>query len=180
MSEYDIHEIEQLIEGKLQWERVQEIMKAPKDAARFEQWVQILQARVQWQEKVLLPLTPHLFVVEKGDDRIVKCSCGQEFGDYRVNWKLESLIYVRDSEESLGEVYRGWEMPDPAWMQLREYYCPGCGAQLEVEAVPRGCPPDFEFLPDLDSFYSGWLGRPLPNQKEFADKTLDTVREWSR
>jgi acetone carboxylase gamma subunit len=63
-------------------------------------------------------------------------------------------------------------------MQLREYYCPGCGAQLEVEAVPRGCPPDFEFLPDLDAFYRDWLGRPLPDEKEFVDKTLETVQGW--
>ena len=40
-------------------------------------------------------------------------------------------------------------------------------SQLEVEAVPRGCPPDFDFLPDLDTFYSEWLGRPLPDTKEF-------------
>jgi acetone carboxylase gamma subunit len=178
MSEYDIHEIEQLVDGKLPWSRVQEIMKAPKDAARFDQWVSILQKRVSWPEKILLPLTPHLFIVQKGNARIVKCSCGHEFGDYRVNWKLNALIYVRDTEEKLGEVYRGWEMPDPSWMQLREYYCPGCGSQLEVEAVPRGCPPDFEFLPDLDTFYSEWLGRPLPDRAEFADRTLDVVREW--
>ena len=73
----------------------------------------------------------------------------------------------------------GTELPDPAWVQVREYSCPGCGPQLEVEAVPRGCPPDFEFLPDLDTFYRDWIGRPLPDEKEFADKTLDTIKEWS-
>ncbi len=179
MAEYDLTEIERLADGKLPWARVQEIMKAPKDSDRFEKWLQILQSRVPWQEKVLLPLTPDLFIVEKGQERIVKCRCGQEFGDYRVNWKLQALIYVRDTEQKLHEIYRGREQPDPSWVQLREYYCPGCGAQLEVEAVPRGCPPDFEFLPDLDTFYSQWLGRPLSNQKEFVDKTPDVIREWS-
>ncbi len=178
MSEYPINEIEQLIDGKLPWPRVQEIMKAPKDTARFDQWLQILQSRVSWPEKILLPLTTNLFIVQKGTERVVKCRCGQEFGDYRVNWKLSALIYVRDSEEELAEIYHGREKPDPAWTQLREYYCAGCGSQLEVEAVPRGCPPDFEFLPDLDTFYRDWLGRPLPDQKEFVDKTLDAVREW--
>lgn len=179
MAEYDISEIEALVDGQLPWPRVQEIMKAPKDAGRLHQWVQILQSRVSWPEKILLPLTPHLFIVEKGQDRVVKCNCGQEFGDYRINWKLSALIYVRDSEKALGEIYRGWELPDAKWIQLREYYCPGCGAQLEVEAVPRGCPPDFEFLPDLDAFYGEWLGCPLSNTKEFVDKTLDAVSEWS-
>jgi len=180
VAEYDISEIERLVDGTLPWTRVQEIMKSPKDADRFDKWVRILQARVTWAERILLPLTPSLFIVQKGRDRIVKCRCGHEFGDYRVNWKLGALIHVRDTEEKLHEIYRGAEQPDPTWMQLREYYCPGCGAQLEVEAMPRGCPPDFELLPDLDTFYRDWLGRPLPDAHEFVDKTLDVVRQWSR
>jgi acetone carboxylase gamma subunit len=159
---------------------VQQIMKDAKDGDRFEKWLEILQSRVPWSEKILLPLTSSLFIVQKAGDRVVKCRCGHEFGDYRVNWKLGALIYVRDAEEKLREIYRGSEQPDPAWVQVREYYCPGCGAQLEVEAVPRGCPPDFEFLPDLDTFYREWLSRPLPGRKEFADKTLEVIREWSR
>jgi acetone carboxylase gamma subunit len=178
--EYDIHELEQLVDGELAWSRVQEIMKAGKDSDRFDKWVQILQGRVAWSETILLPLTPHLFVVQKGKERIVKCGCGHEFGDCRVNWKLYASIYVRDSEEKLSDVYRGREQPDPNWCQIREYYCPGCAAQLEVEAVPRGCPPDFDFLPDLDTFYREWLGRPLPDEQEFKDRTLEVVREWSK
>jgi acetone carboxylase gamma subunit len=177
---YDIHEIEQLVDGQLPWPRVQEIMKAPKDPDRFEKWIQILQQRVPWSEKILLPLTPHLFIVQKGKERIVKCRCGHELGDYRVNWKINASIYVRDSEEKLSDVYRGREQPDPTWCQIREYYCPGCATQLEVEAVPRGCPPDFDFLPDLDAFYRDWLGRPLPDEQKFEDKTLEVVREWSK
>ena len=180
MPKYDIREIERLVDGKLPWPRVQEIMKDAKDDDRFEKWVEILQGRVSWSEKILLPLTPSLFIVQKAKDRIVKCRCGHEYGDYRVNWKLSALISVRDTEEKLREVYRGSEQPDLTWVQIREYYCPGCGAQLEVEAVPRGCPPDFEFLPDLDTFYRDWLGRPLPDEQEFTDKTLDVVRQWSR
>ena len=179
MPEYDISEIERLIDGKLPWTRVQEIMKAAKDSDRFQKWVQILQSRVSWNEKILLPLTTNLFIVQQGDNRAVKCRCGQNFGDYRVNWKLNALIYVRDDSEKLNEVYRGREQPDIEWTQIREYYCPGCGSQLEVEGVPRGTPPDFEFLPDLDTFYREWLGKPLPNEVEFVDKTLDTVREWA-
>jgi acetone carboxylase gamma subunit len=178
MSTYDIAEIEQLVDGQLPWPRVQEIMKDSKDSDRFEKWIAILQKRVPWKEQILLPLTPALFIVQKGSERIVKCRCGHEFGDYRINWKLEALIYVRDNEEALEGVYRGREQPDPQWIQVREYYCPGCGTQLEVEAVPRGTPPDFEFLPDLDTFYSDWLGKPLPDTVPFEDKTLDTVRAW--
>ena len=179
MPEYDIAELEQLVDGKLPWPRVQEIMKDAKDADRFDKWVTLCQRRVSWSEQILLPLTSNLFIVQKGTERIVKCRCGHEFGDYRVNWKLYASIYVRDTEETLGEIYRGREQPDPSWVQIREYSCPGCGAQLEVEAVPRGTPPDFELLPDLDTFYRDWLGRPLPEQKEFLDKTPGVVSEWS-
>ena len=179
MPEYDIQEIEKLCDGKLPWTRVQEIMKDAKDSSRFEKWIEILQGRVEWSEKILLPLTPSLFIVQKESERVTKCRCGQEFGDYRVNWKLNALISVRETEEDLHEIYRGSEQPDPSWIQIREYTCPGCGSQLEVEAMPRGCPPDFEFLPDLDTFYREWLGRPLPDPQEFVDKTPDVIREWS-
>jgi acetone carboxylase gamma subunit len=177
--EYDIAELEKLVDGKLPWTRVQEIMKDAKDADRFEKWVQILQKRVPWSEQILLPLTQNLFIVQKQAERIVKCRCGHEYGDYRVNWKLGALISIRDTEEKLREIYRGSEQPDLDWVQIREYTCPGCGAQLEVEAMPRGCPPDFEFLPDLDTYYREWLGRPLPDEVEFVDKTPERIREWS-
>ncbi len=47
-------------------------------------------------------------------------------------------------------------------MELREFYCPGCHALLEVEAVPQGYPIVFDFLPDLETFYAQWLGENLP------------------
>lgn len=176
---YDIEDIRKLVDGELPWTTVQQMMKNGKDRDRFDKWVAILQGRVSWRERILLPLTPALFIVQTPAGRVVKCRCGHEFGDYRVNWKLSALIYVRDTDEKLSEIYRGYEKPDPAWMQLREYYCPGCGSQLEVEAMPRGCPPDFEFLPDLDTFYREWLGRPLPDPVEFADQTPQRIKEWS-
>jgi acetone carboxylase gamma subunit len=175
---YDESELEKLIDGKLPWTRVQEIMKDAKDTDRLEKWVAILQRRVPWRERILLPLTPALFIVQKGRERIVKCRCGHEYGDWRVNWKLSALIHVREDAEALRPVYRGSEQPDPTWIQLREYFCPGCGTQLEVEAVPRGCPPDFELLPDLDTFYREWLGRPLEDAGPFEDRTPAVVRSW--
>jgi acetone carboxylase gamma subunit len=34
-------------------------------------------------------------------------------------------------------------------MVLREFYCPGCGKMLDVEAVPPGYPLIFNFEPEL-------------------------------
>ncbi|MCC7077346.1 MAG: acetone carboxylase subunit gamma [Acidimicrobiia bacterium] len=179
MATFDKADVEKLVDGVLPWTAVQEMMKSPKDLDRFDQYVEILQGRVDWDERILLPLTPALFIVAKNGSRVVKCRCGHEFGDYRVNWKLSALINVRDDEASLAEVYKGRELPDPSWVQVREYICPGCGSMLEVEAVPRGCPPDFDFLPDLDTFYDEWLGRPLPDKCEYRDLTPDLILEWS-
>ncbi len=176
---FDKADIEMLMDGVLAWPSVQEMMREAKDVDRFDKYVEILQERVPWDERILLPLTPVLSIVAKGGRRVVKCRCGHEFGDYRVNWKISALVHVRDDEESLGEVYRGRELPDPSWIQLREYVCPGCGTQLEVEAVPRGCPPDFDFLPDLDTFYEDWLGRALPDKADYKDLTLAAVAEWN-
>jgi acetone carboxylase gamma subunit len=40
--------------------------------------------------------------------------------------------------------------------------CPKSGRLLEVEAVTRGYPVVHDFLPGIEGFYGGWLGRELP------------------
>lgn len=63
---------------------------------------------------------------------------------------------------------------------MGRYHYPSCGAQLEVESVPRGHPILFEFLLDLDAFYEDWLGRALLAKKEFTDLTYEFIRRnWT-
>jgi acetone carboxylase gamma subunit len=112
--------------------------------------LKIEQQKVNFPEKILVPIGEHLYVVEKGSAKVVKCSCGHEFGDYRQTWKMNAAVLVRDTAESMEEVFRGPRKCDPSWMVLREFYCPACATLLEVEAVPPGYPFVFEFLPDLD------------------------------
>lgn len=158
MTIYSKDVIKSLIEGRLPWPTVKSIMSGQKDADRFEKYLDILQEKVKWPERIVVPLGEHLYVVRKiiqeKTELTVKCDCGFEFGDYKNNWKLEALIYVRDTEEKLDEVYAGDRKPDPRWCVIREYYCPGCKTQLEVEAVPPGYPVIFDFLPDVDGFYN--------------------------
>ncbi|MFO8011020.1 MAG: acetone carboxylase subunit gamma [Dehalococcoidia bacterium] len=176
--EYSREDLEDLYGGRLGWEQVKSIMSQPKDDDRFDKYIEILQERVPWAERILLPVSEHLFVVEKGGERIVKCDCGHEFGDYRINWKLNSLIFVRDNRAKLEEIYPGVKCPDPNLCEVREYYCPGCAALLKVESVPVGYPVIFDFLPDIDAFYRDWLGRPLENEKEMKDMSFDLIRQW--
>jgi acetone carboxylase gamma subunit len=162
MPSYDRETIEKLMDGKLAWGEVKGIMSSFKDPERFDKYVEILQERVPWEERILLPLALHLYVVEKADgSRVVKCDCGHEFGDYRENWKMAANVFVRDTDEKLQELYPPLMHSDPRWIVLREYYCPGCNTMLEVEAVPHGYPVIFDFQPDLETFYREWLGREL-------------------
>jgi acetone carboxylase, gamma subunit len=139
-----------LADGNLDLPVLLEMQQGIKEDDRFEAILKIEQKKVTFPEKILVPIGEHLYVVEKGADKIVKCSCGHEFGDYRQTWKANAVMYVRDTEESMEEVFRGPRKCDPSWMVLREFYCPGCGAMLEVEAVPPGYPFVFDFLPTLD------------------------------
>ncbi len=165
-SSYDKKTIRLLIDGELEWSELKRIMSRSKDGDRFAKYVEILQERVPWDDRILLPIGEKLFiVVNEAGQRRVKCECGFEFCGSDENWKLHALIYVRDTEESLHEIYPGPRAPDPAMMELREFYCPGCGSQLEVEAMTPGYPIVFEFEPDIDSFYGEWLGAPVPGSE---------------
>lgn len=163
MTTYDKATIAQLVEGKLPWDSLKSMMSSHKDADRFDKYVAVLQERVKWDERILLPLGPHLFIVRKKEGAIVtKSSSGYEFGDYRENWKLKARILVRNTHELYQEVYAEMTYGDPQWMEMREFYDPLDGTLLDVEVVPPGYPVLHNFEPDLEGFYSKWLGRPLP------------------
>lgn len=145
--------LKDMIDGKLSTEELYQIQRREKDDDRFEKILEIEQERVPWEDKIILPLQESLYVVLKGDgSRIVKCFCGQEFCESTQNWKLKSLVYERHPRD--GEVFVGPQGADPEWVILREFYCPGCGAQLEVEGLGHGYPFVFNFEPDIDSFYN--------------------------
>ncbi|MGH2990329.1 MAG: acetone carboxylase subunit gamma [Solirubrobacterales bacterium] len=170
----DSETLRDLVDERLPRSQVRAIQSSYKDPDRFDQYVELLQERVGWDERIVLPFGEHLYIIAAGDREspaggagpaetqyLIKCDCGHEFCDYRENWKLEALINVRDSDASLREIYPEKMAGDPEWNHLREYFCPGCKALLEVEAVPPGYPVIHDFLPDLEGFYSEWLGREL-------------------
>jgi acetone carboxylase gamma subunit len=154
--------IEELIDGRLPWRDLRQMMSSFKDPGRFDLYVEVLQDRVSWPDRILLPLSDNLFIVQTANGmRIVKSRAGHEFCDYRENWKLHALIFERATDELVEEIYPKMMGADPEWMTLREYYCPTSMTLLEIEAVPPGYPIVHTFQPDLEAFYSEWLGRPL-------------------
>lgn len=163
MPHYDRKTIEELIDGKLPFRQVHKILSSFKDPDRFDQYVAILQDRVPYDDKIILPYGLHLnIVLKKTGERVVKCDCGHEFCEYTTNWKLHANIYVRDTDEKIMELFPKYMGCDPRWMILREFYCPSCFTMLEVEAVPPGYPFIFDFQPDIEAFYEKWLKRPVP------------------
>ncbi|HBY95133.1 MAG: hypothetical protein M5U01_01675 [Ardenticatenaceae bacterium] len=175
-----------LVEGKLPYEEVKKLIRMDvKDEDRFWKYLRILQARVPWEEKILLRIGDHLYIVLKaGNQRVVKCDCGHEFGDYRQNWKLNALLSVRKTPEEFLEIRPiGFASPDHDVAEVREFYCPGCVTQLAVEVVPHGYPFLFEMLPDLDTFYREILGQPLPEEptdkEPLSDKSTELTKGWA-
>ena len=164
MKTLDTHQLERLIDGELPWDEQKAIISGRKDLDRFNNVIEIFQTRLGWKEKILLPLHEHLFIVAKDGQRIVKCDCGYEFGDYSTNWKTKCRIRVRDTAEDINKLYPKYMGSDPEWMELREYFCPGCFTLLDTESVPPGYPVIFNFLPDIDTFYEKWLGTKAPDK----------------
>lgn len=174
-----------LVEGKLAWEEVKKLIRlSPKDNDRFWKYLEVLQEKVPWKDRILLRISDHLYIVAKeGGGRVVKCDCGHELGDYRVNWKLNCRVYVRRTTEEMAEVISVEEsLPDVDLVELREFYCPGCYAQLGVEVVPVGHPVLFEMFPDLDTFYREWLGKPLEDERAdwFEERTAELTAKWAK
>jgi acetone carboxylase, gamma subunit len=156
---YDKGTIADLVDGTLPWKQVKDMMSSYKDPDRFIKYLEVLQERVPWGDRILLSLGPHLFIVKKEDGRVVtKSRSGFEFGDYRKNWKLQARIFVRKTKEQYREIYTEMTHADPQWMELREFYDPLDGTLLDIETVPPGYPLVHSFEPDLDTFYTQWLG----------------------
>jgi N-methylhydantoinase B len=153
-----------LVDEKLSRRAIKDLQSGFKDAGRFDTWLKVLQARVAYSDTIVLPLGEGLNVIKRHSDGeyIIRTDAGADLGRWDENWKMNAVIRVRATEEAMREVLPQMGHSDPAWMELREFYCPISGRLLEVEASPPGYPVIHDFLPDLPGFYEGWLGRPLP------------------
>ena len=79
--------------------------------------------------------------------------CSRELGPARENYKKGCLLYDRDPREIHPAIVPGAFSfsPDPLWVRIVEFYCPGCGVQLETEYLPPGHPITNDIEIDLDS-----------------------------
>jgi len=68
--------------------------------------------------------------------------CGRSLGAARDNYKKGCLVHARDPREIHPTIVPGAFnfSPDPMWVRIVEFYCPGCGTQVETEYLPPGHP----------------------------------------
>ena len=77
---------------------------------------------------------------------------GTRIGPARENYKKGCLLYDRDPREIHPPLVSGAFnfSPDPLWVRIVEFYCPGCGTQVETEYLPPGHPITHDIEIDLD------------------------------
>lgn len=78
--------------------------------------------------------------------------CDRMLGSARESYKKGCLLYDRDPREihpALVSAEFNFS-PDPEWVRIVEYYCPGCGTQIETEYLPPGHPITHDIEIDLD------------------------------
>ena len=90
--------------------------------------------------------------------------CGHALIAARENYKKGCLVYNRDPREIHRPLidparYEFTFAPDPAWCRILEFYCPGCGTQIEAEYLPPGHPPTYDMQIDVDALKAQWAAR---------------------
>jgi len=79
--------------------------------------------------------------------------CGHTLGPARENYRKGCLVHQRDPREihqPLVSANYNFS-PDPLWVRIVEFYCPGCGVQIETEYLPPGHPITHDIEVDIDS-----------------------------
>jgi len=78
--------------------------------------------------------------------------CSHDLGSARDTYKKGCLVHDRDPREIHPPIVSGnfSFAPDPLWVRIVEFYCPGCGTQVETEYLPPGHPITRDIEIDLD------------------------------
>jgi len=88
------------------------------------------------------------------DAELWRCNrCDAELVSARRPYKEGCLVYERDPREIHPPLIEGefTFSPDPDWVRILEFYCPGCGAQVETEYLPPGHPITVDIELDVDN-----------------------------
>jgi acetophenone carboxylase len=80
-------------------------------------------------------------------------SCGADLGDVRGDYKRGLLVGEREPSEIHPAGFEGEYTfaPKGNWIRILEFYCPGCGRQVETEYLPPGHPLTHDTEIDIDA-----------------------------
>jgi acetone carboxylase, gamma subunit len=152
-----------LMQRELAWPDLVKLMREPKSEHRFDEMIAAVQEMVPWPEQILLPLGENLFVVAKNGKAVIKTTGGAELCAWNENWKMKCRVRIRNTKADLNKIFPPEHMTiDTDLVELREWICPKSGMLLDVDCVPPTYPVEVDFTPDLEAFYTQWLGRKLP------------------
>ena len=89
--------------------------------------------RIRMTEYVDLDLDREMWVCNR---------CDRDLISAHESYKRGCLLYNRNPQEvhrpHMDAPYNF--SPDPEWVRIVEFYCPGCGTQLDTEYLPPGHP----------------------------------------
>lgn len=91
--------------------------------------------------------------------------CGRTLTSAKNSYKQGCLVYERDprtiykyfTTEGFARVPREGFVglcPDPTWVSILEFYCPGCGTMVETELLPLGHPITHDIELNIDRLKS--------------------------
>lgn len=107
----------------------------------------------------------HLHVAEYLDadldnERWLCHDCGRDLGALRENYKRGLLVAERDPAEIHPPGLEGEYTFSPRgdWIRIIEFYCPGCGRQVESEYLPPGHPLTRDTELDVDALKARLAG----------------------
>ena len=94
--------------------------------------------------------------------------CGEAMNSAREPFTRGALVYDKPAATVYGKPMKLSKdttvsyAPDPDFMHVIEYYCPGCGALLNVHYLPPGHPIPTDILLDIDKLKEKHAGEAQP------------------
>ena len=137
---------EDLIDGRLSWPQLKEIVSHPKDPDRFQVVMDVLRERLGWQEPILLPLADHLYVVQKGTQRVVEDMDGDIFSE-RIAEDVFGVVASRDEKQDK------WTLDEKATGARRQ--------ELRGLRAERSLPYEEFWRQERERIEEGQLGEPV-------------------
>ena len=125
----------------------------------------LLQGRVDWDDPIVLPLGEALNVVRRRSDGelVIRSDAGHDFCRFDGNWKMHAPVFVRDTRRAPARgLSRGWRTATRSGWSCASSTARSRAGCSRSRRSRHGYPVVHDFLPDIEGFYRGWLGRELP------------------